>query len=104
MAAVLQAQGAHLELNWLPRLQNEEADRLSNSDFRGFDPKLRIHVDIEAYEGLVLKKLLLAGLELYDEIREAKMAKVRDKLRRVELKNEPVHVKKAKLRDTDPWQ
>jgi hypothetical protein len=104
VAATLQEKGAHLVLGWLPRLQNEEADRLSNGDFRGFDPRLRIRVDIEAYEGLVLKRMLKAGLELYDEIREAKIAKVRDKLKRTELDREPVQTKRAKLRETDPWQ
>ncbi len=104
VAATLQAKGAHLVLGWLPRWQNDEADRLSNGDFRGCDPRLRIRVDIEAYEGLVLKRMLKAGLELYDEIREAKIAKVRDKLKRTELDGEPVQAKRAKLRETDPWQ
>jgi hypothetical protein len=48
--------------------------------------------------------MLKAGLELYDEIREAKIAKVRDKLKRTELDREPVQTKRAKLRETDPWQ
>ena len=31
----LQAQGAELHLHWLPRLQNVEADQLTNGDFTG---------------------------------------------------------------------
>ncbi len=61
-------------------------------------------MDIEAYEGLVLKKMLTAGLELYDEIRAAKVSKVRDQLRKTELSREPVSAKRPRLRETDPWQ
>ena len=35
-----------LRLLWTPRHLNAEADALSNFKFAGFDPKLRIEVDI----------------------------------------------------------
>ena len=36
-----------LRARWLPRLQNDEADQLTNMDFRHFDPKERIPVSLE---------------------------------------------------------
>ena len=39
--------GATLRANWVPRLQNEEANTLANLEFRHFDPAKRIHVELE---------------------------------------------------------
>ena len=36
LAAQLQSRGSELHLHWLPRLQNEQADQLTNGDFTGF--------------------------------------------------------------------
>ena len=38
---------ATLRADWIPRLQNEVADALTNWDFRHFDEQRRIHVDLE---------------------------------------------------------
>ena len=47
MAAPLQAREAELDLQWIPRNQNEEADGLTNEDSSQFDPSRRIKVEIE---------------------------------------------------------
>ncbi len=54
VAAVLQAKGTQLEIHWLPRLQNTEADSFRNLEFSEFNPALRIRVDIENYQGIVM--------------------------------------------------
>ena len=41
LAMHLQMVGANLELYWLPRLQNQEADALTNNDLTRFDEQLR---------------------------------------------------------------
>ena len=41
LAAQLRALNAELSLEWVPRLQNEEADALTNGDFSAFRPEHR---------------------------------------------------------------
>lgn len=47
-----------LDLRWLPRRQNIEADALTKREFEGFDPKLRIGVDMDKVDFLILNKLM----------------------------------------------
>ena len=42
LACQLGLRRACMHARWIPRLQNEEADALTNGDFRHFDPKRRI--------------------------------------------------------------
>jgi hypothetical protein len=108
IAAVLQSKGTHLELHWLPRLQNSEADCLTNQDFTQFDPALRVRVNIEEYQGIVMRKMMSAGMDLYTEIRAAKVSKIESKLKRLSPTDaQPVSSAKkgrTNLRETDPWQ
>ena len=52
---------AALRANWLPRLQNEEADALTNSDFRHFSADKRIDVDLAALPFRVMNDLFAEG-------------------------------------------
>ena len=61
LAAQLRFKGLFLETEWSPRTHNVEADRLSNLDFSGFDPALRIRVPLGAASWLVLPGLMAAG-------------------------------------------
>ena len=54
LALQLQRQEADLELFWLPRLQNEEADALTNQCYITFDPAQRCRFDVAKFEGIVL--------------------------------------------------
>ena len=47
-----------MRANWVPRLENEEADALTNWDFRHFDPARRLDVDLQKLEFGVLNELL----------------------------------------------
>ena len=87
---------ANVELNllWLPRLQNIEADALTNSVYRGFNPDLRQEFCLEEYEGLVLKQMLAAGEELNSEIKAA-----RQKKQKCVIKDRTT----TPLRVHDPW-
>ena len=69
IAALLAKANVELNLLWLPRLQNVEADALTNSDYRGFNPDLRQKFCLEEYDGLVLKQMLAAGEELNSEVK-----------------------------------
>ncbi len=46
LAAQLESRNARLDLHWIPRESNVEADRLSNGDSSGFDPRHRVDVDV----------------------------------------------------------
>ena len=70
LAVRLQREAADLHLYWLPRLQNEESDQLTNCDYR-FDPAKRLRLDWQQYKGFVLQDMLDAGLELYEEISQS---------------------------------
>ena len=59
-----------MKLDWLPRLQNREADALTNGDFSGFDPKLRVDIRPEYLLQAQFQDLLAKGSELYREVKE----------------------------------
>ncbi len=69
LAAQLESRAARLDLNWIPRESNCEADRLSNGDSRGFSPANRVLLDVSKIEWKVLNKLSVFGLEYQEATR-----------------------------------
>ena len=67
-------QGADLKLHWLPRLQNEEADSLTNGEYSRIDSKRRVRFDLRSFER-VTQDLLCAGMDLYEEVRNPRARK-----------------------------
>ena len=61
-----------LRADWVPRLQNEEADDLTNWEFSKFDQKLRVNVDLETIEFGVLRELLATGEDYFTQLEEAR--------------------------------
>lgn len=94
VAAVLMDGNHDLQLEWLPRLQNQEADNLTNEIFHGFSEDRRLRFRMEEYEGLVLQAMLNLGMELYEDVRKARDRKV-SQTKRVKT-GEPLRVR-------DPW-
>ena len=95
-----------LRAEWLPRLQNQEADDLTNEEFHAFDPQRRIRVDLDRLPFAVLPELFAEGSAYVEALaaqREAERSrkaavasgKTRDEGRK-RRKEEP-------LRVTDPW-
>ena len=76
LALQLHVKKVNLELYWLPRLQNIEADSLTNDDASKFDTKYRVRFDLQKFEGLVLGDMLRAGVELYEEIKQCRAVKL----------------------------
>ena len=70
LAHQMQLRQAVLRASWLPRLQNEEADALTNLDFRHFAPEKRVHVELADLQFRVLDELMKTGLEYHDEVTE----------------------------------
>ncbi|CAE7822629.1 unnamed protein product [Symbiodinium necroappetens] len=96
LATQLQRLGTELHLDWLPRLQNREADALTNGDFAGFSESRRRRFNLQDFEGIVLREMLGEGLDLYEDIRECRAAK--------RWKRESKLPAAESLRQKDPWQ
>jgi hypothetical protein len=68
LAMQLQKRDLSLDLVWAPRLQNEEADALTNADYSGFAEGKRIHMDVASLEFLVMGRLQEVSEHLYQDI------------------------------------
>ena len=100
LAAQMKKFEMELNLGWVPRGQNVEADALTNSEFEGFDPDKRINVAFEDLPFLVMDRLMAKAAELDGEIKLAKSSK--------EVKGDrPVDTlpkkKRGQTRWEDPW-
>ena len=97
----LQLRGAVLRANWLPRLQNEEADALTNEDFRHFDARKRVEVDLASLPFGVLPARFETGEKYLEELAAVKADG--------KAKEAAGHVAKRRrkageaLRDRQPW-
>ena len=89
-----------LNLEWIPRLQNQEADALTNGDYTGFSPENQIQVDLEALPLQVVPELLPVAEAFYKDLDDkraaAKVAGGRGAGRASKPPREP-------LRFRDPW-
>ena len=100
LAAQLEARGAELLLDWIPREVNSEADRLAECDTRGFDPELRVHADVRQLKWLVLNRLMEAGAAFH-RLSAGHLGKGS---RGMVQKQAAHHVKRRKaLREREPW-
>ena len=93
---------ASLRARWIPRLQNEEADALTNSEFHHFRPENRIEVNLEELGFLVMPSLFETGEAYMKELAELKEGEKRKSAAegkapfRKRSKQDP-------LRERDPW-
>jgi hypothetical protein len=101
IAALMHQAGESLDLQWVPRLQNIEADQLTNGDFRGFDPANRVRVDISKHRWVVLNSMLQQGRALYSVIREGRIESSKRKLDKF---SGPTFKNQKSFRERDPWQ
>ena len=89
--------GLSLRADWVPRLENQEADDLTNMEFKSFDPKKRIDVRLEELKFGVLNELFRVGddymIEL-DKLKALKATQVEGKKKRLAGES---------LRERDPW-
>ncbi len=64
-----------MDLAWVPREENREADELTNEEFQNFDPALRMDISLKDLDLGVLEKLLEVS-ESFEKVRlEQKEAK-----------------------------
>ena len=91
--------GLALRANWVPRLENQEADDLTNMEFKSFDPKKRLDVDLERLEFGVLQDLFNVGDAYVSELADLK-SKSKATVERVEKRRK---LAGDSLRERDPW-
>ena len=92
----MKATSTSMMLEWSPRTMNQEADALTNMDFRGFSPDQRIKADIRQLDFMVLPQLMAAGEQFERE---------RDAAREAAAMSQPACQKRKRtpLRVSDPW-
>lgn len=61
-----------LRASWVPRLENQEADDLTNLEFKSFDPKFRMEVNLESRPCGVLRELFGVGGRYFTELGDLK--------------------------------
>ena len=91
-----------LRADWVPRLQNEEADALTNGDTRHFSENLEVKVDLEKLKLGVLDRLLQVGEAYFLEVEAARS---KEKIRKAQDPggDSGKRRKGDALRDRDPW-
>ena len=95
-----------LRARWLPRLQNQEADDLTNFELRHFDPKKRIHIEL-ADLGLDLMHSLFEEGDAYSAELERIRLEEKSKVEAKRALSGSLTTSKGKklksLRESDPW-
>lgn len=71
----MRALDLRMELEWIKREENQDADDLSNGDWRKFSEEMREDVRPETVEWRVLEKVQKRGEELYREVQALKEQK-----------------------------
>ena len=91
-----------MRANQIPRLENEEADALTNCDFRHFDSARRLEVDLLKLEFVVMNELMDAGERYLGEV-----AALKEKSKKAEATAKASQKKRPRkgptLRERDPW-
>ena len=97
LAAHLESRAAELDLEWIPRDQNAEADRLADGVTDGFAPAMRRGTSFNELRWLVLDGLMAAGANFYKE--SGDRARVRHRAPRTGQRRPA----RAPLREREPW-
>ena len=104
LAVHLDLAGIDLQLQWVPRAQNQPADDLTNERFDDFGEENRLEVDFQELPFRVMNRLLEkageldAELKLFKTSKEAKLAQLKASSKETVTKS-----KKGELRWKDPW-
>ena len=90
-----------MDLGWVPRDQNTQADALTNSSFEDFDSSRRIVVDFESVEFIVLRELMEEAGKLDEDIKLVKSSKEakQDKSARERSPRK----RRGEMKWKDPW-
>ncbi len=97
LASTLEDLGLQLDLRWVPRDLNEEADNLSKGIYTGFEPSRRVPLAVEEVKWHVLDEFMKLGANFCQETKRL----------REQHHQGPAHGSKRRrgdrLRDREPW-
>ena len=88
-----------LRARWLPRLENQEADDLTNHEYRHFDFAKRIHVHLATLGFKIMDSLFKHGDAYMAELEEQRASEKR----KAATRGAKREAKRRPLRETDPW-
>ena len=92
--------GLALRANWVPRLENQEADDLTNLEFKSFDESKRLDVDLDCLDFGVMRELFEVGDNYLAELTALK----EEAKRTAEVRGNKKRKKAGDaLRDREPW-
>ena len=94
---------AAMRANWIPRLQNEEADALTNSDFRHFSKDKEIHVDLDKLPFKIMNELFAEGEDYLKELADLKVKDAEVKAPSSTPQKKARKKAADSLRETQPW-
>ena len=93
-----------LRARWLPRLQNQEADDLTNYEYRHFDPAKRINIELADLNFALMDSLFKAGDEYEAELASARaIAKAAKEAGPIAKLSALGGRKRGGLKESDPW-
>ena len=98
LSAQMRERRLELDLEWIPRNQNEEADAITNGKTEIFDPKRRVDVEVSSLKFLVLDKMVAVADHIYSQVKARRAEKPS-----TEAGTEPTPGRKRPLRERDPW-
>ena len=98
LSAQLQAKNLELDLEWIPRNQNEEADAITNGKTEIFDARRKSEVEVATLPFRVLPRMVEVADHLYEQVRTRRAEKAV-----AAQKGAPRKGKKRPLKETDPW-
>ena len=96
-AAQLRQKRLALELQWVPRNQNEEADALTNIRTELFDKTREVKVDLAKLEFVVLPEMVKVADALYAEVQRRRATK------KEEVSSQGTRKRGRPLRERDLW-
>ena len=97
LSAQLERRNAVMDLDWVPRDSNAEADALADGRTEGFNPDLRVEAHPEKLQWLVLPELFKLGLEFHSSAAQKRAGPSN------ESEGPRSKAKGSKLRDRQPW-
>ena len=95
-----------LRARWLPRDENQEADDLTNDEFRHFDLKKRIKAELKDLKFTIMDSLFAVGDTYLAELEAARDSEKRKRAVKQARDGQRKELRKTKtkgLRETDPW-
>ena len=98
MAAQMRLRRLELDLAWIPRNQNEEADAITNDRLELFDPHRRIPIDLPNMNFIILDEMMRVADHLYAEVRRRRATRPAPT-----PPTENARGRKRPLHERDPW-